>query len=80
MIKLYVGNLPFQAGEEDLTKLFESDGRKLASVNIAEDENGKLRGFAYITLENEKDANDAIEKINGLKWLGRKLQVNIARR
>jgi cold-inducible RNA-binding protein len=78
MIKVYAGNIPFSAGEEKLTELFEADGRKVASIDIAEDANGKLRGFAYITFENEKDANDAIEKLDGVKFLGRKLKVNIS--
>jgi cold-inducible RNA-binding protein len=74
--KLYVGNLPFTATDEELQNLFSAYG-PVQSVNIIKDrETGRPRGFAFVEVEN---ADGAIAEVNGKDLGGRKLTVNEAR-
>ena len=73
--KLYVGNLPFSATEDDLRNVFAT--YVPISVNIITDrETGRARGFAFVEVE---DGDKAINEINGADMGGRKLTVNEAR-
>lgn len=73
--KLYVGNLPFTATDEELNTLFSAYGP--VSVNIIKDrETGRPRGFAFVEVEN---GDAAIAEINGKDLGGRNLTVNEAR-
>jgi RNA recognition motif-containing protein len=72
---VYVGNLKWEATEEDLRKLFEPIGA-VSSVKVIMDRaTGKPRGFAFVTLEN---AEQAIQDLNGVELLGRPLKINKA--
>ncbi|OGJ89901.1 MAG: RNA-binding protein [Candidatus Raymondbacteria bacterium RifOxyC12_full_50_8] len=74
--KLYVGNLPFTATEDEVKGLFGQYGEVL-SVNIIKDRiTGKPRGFCFVEMEN---GADAIAKSNGSELGGRNLRVNEAR-
>jgi RNA recognition motif-containing protein len=74
--KLYVGNLPFSATEEELTNLFSVHG-EVQSVNIITDRmTGRARGFGFIEMEN---ADVAIQELNGKEFSGRTLTVNEAK-
>jgi RNA recognition motif-containing protein len=78
--KLYVGNLSFDAQEATLKELFEADGRKVIKVQIiTERETGRSRGFGFVEMENEGDAQKAIEALNGKECNGRALTVNEAK-
>lgn len=78
-IKLYVGNLPYNISEEDLSSAFGQAGN-VSDVFIVKDKfTGKARGFAFVTLDSEEAANKAIEMFNGEDFGGRELVVNIAR-
>ena len=78
--RLYVGNLPFDAEESALQTFFETDGRKVASVKIVTDQwSGKSRGFGFVELETEQDAESAVQTLNGKEWMGRALVINEAR-
>lgn len=78
--KLYVGNLPFSAEEQQLTELFGADGRQVASVRILSDrETGRSRGFGFVEMATPEDAQKAIEALNGHEFMGRPLTVNEAR-
>jgi cold-inducible RNA-binding protein len=78
--KLYIGNLPFTAEEQQLRALFEGDGRQVASVKIMMDrETGRSRGFAFVEMGSPEDAQKAIEALHGHEFLGRPLTVNEAR-
>ncbi len=77
--KLYVGNLPFGASEEDLKKLFSEVG-EVQSVKILIDAySGRPRGFGFIEMASEADAEKAISQLNGKKFMDRTLTVNEAK-
>lgn len=77
--KLYVGNLPFETGEEDLRALFAGAGA-VESVNLVRDmATGRARGFAFVEMASDADAQNAITTLNNHQLGGRNLTVNEAR-
>src|ERR1700724_695631 len=77
--KLYVGNLPFNTTENEQQELFSQAGA-VQEVTLMQDKfTGKSRGFAFVTMGSEQDAQNAIAKINGQTVEGRTLTVNEAR-
>ena len=77
--KLFVGNLSFNATENQLQDLFAAYG-PVAEVDMIMDRfSGKPRGFAFITMETQEGANAAVEALNGKDLEGRALTVNEAR-
>jgi cold-inducible RNA-binding protein len=77
--KLYVGNLSFNTTENELQELFSQAGT-VQEVTLMQDKfTGKSRGFAFITMSSEEDAQNAISKFNGQTVEGRALTVNEAR-
>jgi cold-inducible RNA-binding protein len=77
--KLFVGNLPFTVTEDRVRELFQEFG-EIQSVTIPTDrETGKSRGFAYVEMANDDDAEKAIAGVNGKREGGRALNVNEAR-
>ena len=77
--KLYVGNLPYQTVEQDLTELFASAGA-VESVNVMRDmATGRARGFAFVEMVNDEDAAKAISQFHEQQMDGRALVVNEAR-
>ncbi len=78
--RLYVGNLPFETNEADLRKLFEAEGRSVNEVSIVTDrDTGQPRGFAFVEMGSQKDAQAAISTLNGREFGGRSIAVNEAR-
>lgn len=77
--KLYVGNLPYQTAEQDLQELFASAGA-VETVNVIRDmATGRARGFAFVEMASEEDAQNAINTLNNHDYGGRNLTVNEAR-
>lgn len=77
--RLYVGNLPFKTGEEELQALFQQAGGVIA-VNIIRDKfSGHSRGFGFVEMSSPEDALKAIEMFNGHSLLNRQMIVNEAR-
>jgi RNA recognition motif-containing protein len=77
--KLYVGNLPYDASDQDLQALFASVG-PVDSVNVMRDmATGRARGFAFVEMGSDADAQTAINKFNNYAMGGRTLTVNEAR-
>lgn len=76
--KLYVGNLPFSTTEEELQTLFEEHGEVAATNVIADRETGKSRGFGFVEFQNEGDAAEAQQALDGFDLGGRSLRVNEA--
>ena len=77
--KLYVGNLPYDTGEQDLQALFAEAGT-VDSVNVMRDmATGRARGFAFVEMASDEDAQKAIEQLNNRELGGRNLTVNEAR-
>ena len=80
MKKLYVGNLPFQASEEDIRNWFQDAGANVASVSLVTDKfTGQARGFGFIEINNDEEAGRAIQALNGQDFMGRNVVVNEAR-
>jgi RNA recognition motif-containing protein len=77
--KLYVGNLSFNTSEASLRAAFGADGRDVREVAVISDrETGRPRGFAFVQMGSEKDAQAAIAAWNGKELDGRALKVNEA--
>ncbi len=77
--KLFVGNLPFSATENDLQDYFATAGTVIA-VNIMQDRaTGRSRGFAFIEMGSQAEADAAIAQFHGKEFQGRALTVNEAR-
>jgi len=76
--KIYVGNLPFSATEDEVRNLFESHG-EIVSVNVIMDrETGRARGFGFVEMAEAGDADNAIRTLDGTDMGGRSLRVNEA--
>ena len=77
--RLYVGNLPYTTGEAELQELFSRAGT-VESVRVMRDAaTGRARGFAFVEMQTEEDAQKAISQFNGTDMGGRQLVVNEAR-
>jgi len=77
--KLFVGNLSYQATEEDLRELFQQAGT-VQSVRIITDQfTGRPRGFGFVEMSTKEEAERAIEQLNGRLFRDRNLVVNEAR-
>ena len=77
--KLYVGNLSFDTAEDDITDAFSAYGT-VASVNVITDrETGRPRGFAFVEMGSDAEAQAAIEGLDGQQLGGRSLRVNVAK-
>lgn len=80
MKKLYVGNLPFSATEDSLHDFFAQAGVNPSAVNLIRDRfTGQSRGFAFVEIANDEEADRAINSMNGQNFGGRNLVVNEAR-
>jgi cold-inducible RNA-binding protein len=77
--KLYVGNLPYQTTEQDLEELFSQVGQ-VDSVRVMRDQaTGRARGFAFVEMATEADAEKAVNTLHAQSYGGRSLTVNEAR-
>lgn len=77
--KLYVGNLSFRVTDDDLFEYFSQAG-SVESANIVYDrETGRSRGFGFVEMSSEDEANNAISQFNGQNYDGRNMVVNEAR-
>jgi RNA recognition motif-containing protein len=78
-MNIYVGNLSYEATEEDLKQAFEGFGQ-VESVNIIKDKySGESKGFGFVEMPAKAEAQSAIEGLNGKELKGRTLKVNEAR-
>lgn len=76
---IYVGNLSFQATEDDIRDVFAEYG-EVTRISLPIDrETGKKRGFAFVEMAEEAYEDAAIAELDGAEWLGRELRVNKAR-
>jgi cold-inducible RNA-binding protein len=77
--KLYVGNLPYEVGETELQELFARAG-SVESVSVMRDQaTGRGRGFAFVEMATDEEAQNAINQLNATQVGGRSLTVNEAR-
>ncbi len=77
--KLYVGNLPFSATDQILTDTFAQCGTVESSKIIMDRETGRSKGFGFVEMSTEAEAQDAISKFNGADYDGRAMTVNEAK-
>ena len=78
--RLYVGNLPFSASEDQIRQLFAQSGGEVVEVKLVTDrDTGRPRGFGFVEMASAKDAERAISELNGHSLDGRPLTVNEAR-
>ncbi len=76
---IYVGNLSYQATTADVESVFTDYG-KVTRVQLPTDrETGRMRGFAFVDMEQESEEEAAINALNDAEWMGRVLRVNKAR-
>ena len=77
--KLYVGNLPDSATEQDLADKFATFGTVLSVKLITDRDTGRSKGFGFIEMASEAEAQAAIDSLNGSDYDGRPMTVNEAR-
>jgi RNA recognition motif-containing protein len=77
--KLYVGNLPFSATEAEINKLFGGVGQVSRTSIVTDRETGRPRGFAFVEMATDAEAQAAVTALDGQNLGGRQIQVNIAR-
>ncbi len=77
--KLYVGNLSYNTTEEELRNLFAEAGTVTEVALIKDRDSGTSKGFAFVTMGSQDEANTAIQQLNGRSVDNRELRVSIAR-
>lgn len=77
--KLYVGNLAYSVTDGDLEKLFSETGAVESAKVISDRDTGRSKGFGFVEMGNDADAENAIKRFNGQEFMGRRLNVNEAR-
>ncbi|ERN39879.1 RNA-binding protein (RRM domain protein) [Rubidibacter lacunae KORDI 51-2] len=76
---IYVGNLSYDASEQDITDVFAEYGQ-VRRVHLPTDrDTGRMRGFAFVDMETLAQEDAAIDALDGAEWLGRALKVNKAK-
>lgn len=76
---IYVGNLSFQATEDDLREVFAEYG-EVSRISLPTDrETGRKRGFAFVEMSSDAQEDAAITELDGAEWLGREIRVNKAK-
>jgi len=78
-VTIYIGNLSFQATEEDIREVFDEYGT-VKRVSLPTDrETGRKRGFAFVDMNDESEEDKAIEELDGAEWMGREIRLNKAK-
>jgi RNA recognition motif-containing protein len=78
-VKLYVGNLSYQTTEDDLRTLFAKAGQVASVALIKDRDTGNSKGFAFVEMNTQAEAQKAISILNGFNLENRELKVNLAR-
>lgn len=76
--KLYVGNLAYKATEEELAELFSQAGTVVSTTIVTDRQTGQKRGFGFVEMSTQAEAEAAIKALNGFSFQGRQLNVSIA--
>lgn len=77
--RLYVGNLPYSIGEPDLEQKFSAHGTVESTKLITDRNTGRSKGFGFVEMSTESEAQAAIEALNGTDYDGRPMTVNEAK-
>jgi RNA recognition motif-containing protein len=78
-MNIYVANVPFKANDDELRELFEDFGEVSSARIIMDKFTGKSRGFAFVEMPNDDEAQQAISQLNEFDFMGKVLVVNEAR-
>ena len=78
-MRLYVGGLPYQTTEQDLIDLFDQFGQVIQATVITDRETGRSKGFGFVEMSNDQEAQSAIAQLNGTLLGNRTITVNEAR-
>ena len=76
---IYIGNLSFQAEEDDIREVFAEYGTVVRVSLPTDRETGRKRGFAFVDMDGDAQEDKAIAELDGAEWLGRELKVNKAK-
>ncbi len=77
--RIYVGSLPYSTTSEQLEELFSQYGKTVEVAIVTDRSTGQAKGFAFVEMENDSEADTAIQQLNGQEFGGRSLMVNEAR-
>jgi len=77
--KLYVGNLPYTASNGTLQELFSADGEVVSATVITDRDTGRSKGFGFVEMATEEQAQQAMQNLNGMQVDGRTIKVAEAR-
>jgi RNA recognition motif-containing protein len=77
--KIYVGNLPFTSTSDTLVEIFSPFGKISSSKIVLDRDSGRSKGFGFVEMTNELEAQSAITELHGSQYGGRSLTVNEAR-
>ncbi|HET9747561.1 MAG TPA: RNA-binding protein [Chitinophagaceae bacterium] len=78
-MNLYVSNLSFHTGDDDLRKLFEQFGSVTSAKVISDRTTGRSRGFGFVEMDSETEAKEAIKGLNNKEIEGRSMSVSVAK-
>ena len=78
-MNMYVSNLSFHTGDDDLRKLFEQFGTVSSAKVINDRDTGRSRGFGFVEMESEEEAKEAIKGLNNKEVEGRSMSVSVAK-
>jgi RNA recognition motif-containing protein len=78
-MNIYVGNLDYKVNEDDLQKIFEEYGTVSSSKIIVDKYNGRSKGFGFVIMDDDTEANNAIKELNGATLGEREITVNQAK-
>ena len=79
MKKLYVGNLSYEVTEDELSQLFSQCGQVTGAKIIKDKATGKSKGFGFVEMPSDEEANQAVNRMKGHDLRGRPIMVDIAR-
>lgn len=79
MVRIYAGNLPWAATDADLVRAFSQFGTVVSAQVVVDPETGRSRGFGFVEMETEAEAETAIKELDGAVWGGRTMVVSHAR-
>jgi cold-inducible RNA-binding protein len=78
-MEIYVGNLSWETSDQDLSDAFAAYGNVEKASIISDRDSGRSKGFGFVTMNDDDEANKAIEGMNGTEMGGRNLKVNEAK-
>jgi len=79
MTKIFVGSLPYSTTSQELQEMFEKFGQVISATVVMDKFTGQSRGFGFVEMQNDDEANKAIQELNGSDMNGRALACSVAR-